>query len=88
MVSDDVGTVLHAEEAQLERELETLAAIFDRWWFAVPDQRGALDLREGARLHEEIMVRLGQLAAIRTVRSDASNAVQDTPSIEDLAPPH
>jgi hypothetical protein len=87
MVSDDVGAVLRAEEARLERELETLAAVFDRWWFAVPDQRGALDLREGARLHEEIMVRLSRLAAIRTVRSDVSNTVQDTPSVEDLAPP-
>lgn len=70
-----VSTVAdHEDVARLERELEILAAAFDRWWFAEADDDGAQDLRVGARLHEEIAVRLAQLEARRAALARAAHA--------------
>jgi hypothetical protein len=68
-----VSTVAdHKDVARLERELEILAAAFDRWWFAEADDDGAQDLRVGARLHEEIAVRLVQLEVLRATLATAA----------------
>jgi hypothetical protein len=56
---------LRAVAAQLEQELETLACAFDNWWYAGPADSKASDLREGARLHQQIASRLDLLATIR-----------------------
>jgi hypothetical protein len=71
---------LRAELERLERELEALAAAFDRWWSTVPggngEYDGAPDLREGARLHEEIAARMGRLAAVRAALARTSQGLE------------
>lgn len=56
---------LRTVAAQLEQELETLAGAFDNWWYAGPADNLASDLREGARLHQQIAARLDLLTTIR-----------------------
>jgi hypothetical protein len=58
---------------RLERELNTLAAQFDRWWY---DTQGdyATDLTVGARLHQEIVTRLDRLMAVRREVANATAA--------------
>jgi hypothetical protein len=69
---------LQAEVTRLERDLESLAAIFDRLWYASPGDETPPDLQAGARLHHEIVARLVQLEAARAALAHA-NTLADSP---------
>jgi hypothetical protein len=74
----DVRDRLVAVAAELEAELETLAADFDRWWLAPADQTRPERAQywEGASLHQAIVTRLEVLTMVRRqIASDPRRAL-------------
>jgi hypothetical protein len=53
--------------AELEVKLDALVVLFDLWWWRPVDsaRSARADLEEGAALHDDIVMQLGELAHVR-----------------------